>query len=356
MRDIQLGHDGAVACVPAATRQNMKLSLCLMLGFLTPFQAQLNGFWIDEQITIRLIQRWDAWEILTVMPTIQPHLPLWYLLPEVAGPPMAILVSILSLPATVYATFRLATSLGGPPAGMRAGLLVAVSPFLAAQASWLRMYAPLTAILTWGLWTAYQRRYRLASACMLLAALIHVWGAFGVAWLAYRFATDGEVTRARLAILVAGLLPAAALLATHVGGDGFTQRSTGVGHAIQPDALRVVLTPISALVGSPHMLLQVLLVLAASGLVLRRWPDPDLAVWVGLPVVGIVAASYLLHPVFRLKYFGFLAPAIAVAATASQRPTWERLAIGALFGALFALSWLQRTVPVITTRRFVFWF
>lgn len=327
----------------------------LLVGMVTPLLANRPGAWVDERVVLRLLEEWTAVELLTVLPFRQPHLPTWYLIPELAGPGAALLVSALSLPVTVYATFRLAGQFTGYRGQLAAATLVVLSPYLASQASWLRMYAPLTAAMTVGLWLAYERRYRASAAAMALGASLHAFGAFGPAWLGYRLVVTGAATRRRLGLAGLGLLPPALLVAAHATPTGFTVQSTGVGHAHVPSLLQVVMTPLGVLKGSMWTVwLEFLPALALLLVLVWWWPDRDLAVWVVAPLAAVSLASVVLHPVFTLKYFGFIAPAVAVGLVARAKPAWARSALLVLLTALYATGWLQWLAGVAIARRFMF--
>lgn len=330
--------------------------LLSLLSTLYVIQAGRDREWVDEQITRELIGRWDWWELLTVLPLYQPHYPTYYLLPELAGWEATIVVSMVSLPVTVYATCRAAQSVHDSfHAGALAGVFVATSPYLGTQATWIRMYAPMTALLSVGLWLGLEERYRSAAIAMLAAAVLHVFGAFGAFWLAI-IAFREHAYRTSVTLLSLGSLPAAGLLWLNTRDVGITQQSTGVGHGIAPGPLEIILTPVSSLVGSPHYLFEVVGVAIVSAILVTTLVDVRVWAWVIAPVCAISAASYLVHPVFRLKYFGFLAPAIAILLVSPDRDTRVQVVLVIVVTGLLVISWLQRLMPAIVTRRFMFWF
>lgn len=340
----------------ATARDQFVYGFLCWFSFLAVAVADRNPLWVDEQITRELIQRWTVWELLTVLPAWQPHFPTWYLLPELAGWGAASLVSLVALPVTVYATIRAALAVyDRPDAAYIAGVLVATSPFLSVQAGWVRMYAPLTAVLTVGFWLGLDARYRQAAVAMLAASLMHVFGAFGAVWLALHAFRRGR-RRLAVGVGIAGCLPAFLLLALNTTSEGVTAQSTGMGHGITPGLLEVVLTPVSSLLGSPHTSIQVVGVLVVTLLLLVPYSDRRVVSWILLPVVGIPLASMLVHPVFRLKYYGFVAPGVALLVAHPRRSRWHQAAVSAVIVGLLLLMWLQRQIPVLVTRRFIFWF
>jgi len=346
----------AVSRLSSLSRENWEQVWLCLVSVAAARLADRQQYWIDEKITRELVHRWTAWELLTVLPQYQPHLPTWYLLPEYAGVGVTLLVSLAALPVTVYAAIRAAqTVYGDANAGFLAGSLTAVSPFLATQAGWLRMYAPVTAFLSLGLWLTLDDRYRAAAIPVVTACFLHPFAVFGAVWFAGVALRDRD-TVAGLATLTVGGLPTVLLVAINTSSTGLTQQSTGVGHGIAPSLLKIVLTPVSSLVGTPHYQFQIAAALAATLVLLWPLPDRRIAAWILLPVVGIPAASYLLHPVFRLKYFGFVAPAVAVLCANPQRSQQNKIILAGSIGLLLLLSWLFRPAPAIVSRRFMFWF
>lgn len=339
-----------------AYRCNISYGLLYGISLILVQFADRGQHWVDEQITRELIHRWNVWELLTVLPLHQPHYPTFYLLPELAGWQATRFVSLLALPVTVAATARAARALDYPPrAAFLAAALVATSPYLAVQASWIRMYAPLTALLTVGFWLALASSYRRATVVMMAAAVLHPFGAFGPVWLALNLARRHR-WRSAAGIGVLGCLPAGLFVALRTGGRAINTRTTGMGHGIEPSVVELALTPVSSVVGSPHLLVQVTAVAGLTLLLLFPRGDVRVWAWVLLPVVGISLASYLVHPVFRLKYFGFIAPAVAVLAADPQRGRYHRGLIGLYFAGLLVVSWVLRSAPTIVSRRFIFWF
>lgn len=323
-----------------------------LLAVVTPLLADETAYWRDEEIVVELTQAHDVWGFLVGWPQWPPHFPTWFVLPELAGYDVAVAVSVLSLPATVYPTYLVGRRYGDAWTGLGAASLVAISPYLATQASWLRMYGPLTALLTWGLWLGLAARWRRAGGCMAAAALVHPFGALGAAWLTLWLLVRGGHTRA-LRIVGLGMLPAAGVLVGVLArGMAFTNGTTGIFHGIAPGVVRLALLPLSTLAGTPHTLLQITLMLVATGLLaVSIRPARGVGLWVLLPTVAIVGASYALHPIFRPKYFGLLAPAVAVLVATSR----HRRLLGLLLAVLVAGSWYQRlSAGALVSRRFIF--
>lgn len=326
------------------------------VSLLHAFSLDRGPRWIDEQITRELIQRWTAWELLTVLPLHQPHLPTYYFLPEFAGWHATVAVSLVSLPVTVLAGAAAARAhyQSDTAAVITAGL-IAVSPYLAVQSTWIRMYAPLTALLTVGLWLGLDGQRWRATVVMLAAALLHPFAVFGGLWLSLLALKD---QRWRLGAVTAVLacLPSLALVAVTTGGREISTRTTGMGHGIEPGLLKLVLTPVASLTGSPHASYQVAGVLAVTALLV--WPRPDwrLLAWIVLPGAGLAVAS-MVHPVFRLKYYGFVAPAVAIVAANPRRTGWHRRSVlWVLVGLMAVAVFFRFAGGGVVTRRFLFGF
>lgn len=320
------------------------------IAFFAVGLADVESFWVDERIARDLITGHSTLELLTTLPTWPPHFPTWFAFASVVGIPAALFVSQLAHVATVYPTFRLGEAVASERAGLVAAAWVALSPYLAAQAGWLRMYGVLTALLTWTLWWGYSRQWARAAVAAVAAALVHPFGVFGGLWLAL---VGGGRWRRRFLLALA---PAAVAGAYVLSQQGLSVGPTGVHHGIAPGALRIVLTPLSTVAGSPHSLVEAALLLVATALAAVGCRDRRLVLWVALPVVVVVGVSHGIAPVYRLKYFGYVAPAVAVL-LAAQPQRRLRAVVAACVGVALGLAWLWRlTLPAIVGRRFMFWF
>lgn len=322
-----------------------------LIALIAVHTAQAD-IWVDEEITLMLVDRWTAWELLTVLPVWQPHLPTYYLGVELLGHVAMLALSALSLPATVVFTMLASRAVHGDrQTSLMAGVLVSMSPFLAAQGGWLRMYAPITALLTAGLWLGLRSDDKCVWP-LVGASLLHPFAALGAIWNA--IVNRGKASAAGA---VASLLPVVVLALVNVGPGGFTKRSTGVGHAIEPKLIHLVLTPVSSLVGAPHTANQVAAVLLVTLLIFipinrkRQMVDWRLVMWITLPLLLIGLASHGLHPIYRVKYFGFLAPALSIAIADPRRSAYHNLLIGLGVGVLMAFSWTGRPEGLLVARR-----
>jgi hypothetical protein len=316
--------------------------------------AQLQGpYWVDERIVLRLIERWGPAGILLELPVSQPHYPTWYLLPELAGPAAAEAVSAACMPLTVWWTIGAAEELYDERSALLAGSLVALSPFLAEQAGWLRMYAPLSALaaLTLRLALAGDGRSALPS---LAAAALHPFGSLLVAW-------NAAVSRDRAsgAGLAAAGLAAAAYAVLKLTKTGDTPGrppmvdKTGVGHGVVPPLYELLSAPAAALGGSPRFRAGV----AGAVLVgaVAAHTDRRVAAWAWGPPLAIAAASALVHPVWELKYMGMVAPAVAVGVADPRSGRWRQAAVAVLV-VWYALNYWLSTLGAPLAHRAYFWF
>lgn len=322
------------------------------VGLLAVLLGDRADPWGDEHITIRLVEQFTPWEILTVLPTRQPHLPIWYLLPEFAGWEVTAAISAVALPVTVYATVRAGRVLYGHRPALMAGALVALSPFLVEQAGWMRMYAPLTALMALGLWFTLESRWRAAAGSLLAAAAIHVFGWFGPAWLSIVTARDRP--RFAVGLLFAGSIPGLFLASVkHLPSAGLSTQTTNMGHGRLLTYIDMGLIPTLSLSGAfiPVWFIPGIIVL--SGLIFYR-SNPTLQQFVALPILGISAATWFLHPVYVIKYFGFVAPAVALMAVDPEKNIRKRLIILVALSSLYALSWSMILNQSFIARRIVF--
>jgi hypothetical protein len=152
-------------------------------------------------------------------------------------------------------------------------------------------------------------------------------------------------------------VPTLVFLFVNTSSAGLTGRSSGMTHGLQPDLLKVVLIPVSSVTGGPQLVWHIALVAALTvALVLlvdyrEQW---ELVLWVVLPLAGIVTATYLVHPVFRLKYFGMLAPGVIVLFLANLRTRWQLAAVGGGLGVAVWVGWFYVVIGSIVTRYYAF--
>jgi hypothetical protein len=335
------------------------VGLGLVAALLAWLLSSIRPLLGDEEIVLRLVERWSAIELITELPLYQPHFPAWYFLPEFASARATIAVSILAFATLPAATYRLACAITTPHRSLLAAALVATSPVLAVHGGWLRPYALLWATMTWGLAWGMRGHYRRATAALLAGTVIHPFGVFGPVWLAGVQIVRGDATVRRLLPHTAAMLPLPALLAVKSAkrvGDGPLEAS-GVSHATPPTLREMVLTPVAALVGAPQRVGYILIVGAITVGVVAFYRHRDhweIAFWIVPPIVAIAGASYLLHPVWGLKYFGMLAPPAACIAVSAPRSRRALVAITAGVLSMSCVGWFYAVECIPIARGFPF--
>lgn len=313
-----------------------------------------RGLWGDERHVLENIASWTPVELVTELPQRKAHFPTWYFVPELLGFDVTLWLSLLAAPVAVYATLRAGEVLFDRRSALLAGGLMTLSPFLAEQSGWLRMYAPLTAVMAVGLWLSLERRWRAAAMACVAASTLHVFGWFAPAWLAA--VSIRERPRYAAGVLAAGSAPNVVLFAYKglLNGAASTS-STNVSHGVAPSLLKATLAPLAALTGGVGLgWLYVPAAVLAFALVLYP-ADRRLLAWVGLPTVGIALGSYLFWPVFVIKYYGFVAPAMALLAVDTRKPRRQRATVVGSMALLMALSWIARLDGAWVARRFWLW-
>lgn len=127
--------------------------VCAFGGALRLHSLGFDSFWLDETITMHFVSTMSYVELLTELPKVQPHLPLYYVLlkgwialfgtEEQAVRLLSACVSLLTIPL-IYAVGK---RLYGFQVGAIASILFAINPFQLYFAQEARMYA-LLAFLT----------------------------------------------------------------------------------------------------------------------------------------------------------------------------------------------------------------
>lgn len=341
------------------TREDCTSVAIAVLSLVSAYLADQQQLWVDEKITVNLVTRWSPVELITVLPHHQPHLPTYYLFLDIVGFWAGSVASVVAFPVTVLATIQAGRELfTSRTRAQMAGYLVALSPFLATQAGWLRMYSLLTALLTVGVWQTLADNDRRAGACFLIGCLIHPFAIFPLGWYL------GTVYRRRRSIpfdlrhVALGMGPLAALIVLKFlrGGPGFSGFSTGVTHGDLPSVLEIGILPVSALVGAHYTSGQALLAVLLTVAMLYPLPDTRILTYSVLPVAGVIGVSYLLHPVFQPKYFGFIAPAVALLLVHPRRSWVHRYVLGILTAGLLATMWVWRVYGFAVTRYYALLF
>lgn len=338
----------------------------VLLGVLigvTAFSADFIVFgtpYVDSRITMDLIHRYDVWGILLNLPIRQPHYPTWYFLPELLGFDVTLLLNSAFFTVSSLLVVLTARRLYGSYFSQYfAAALITFSPFMATQAGWLRMYAPLSALVAAAIYLKTTDRRIPALVFSLLAAVVHPFGIFIAMWTALWLWGRSE---RRLAGVLATLpvLWGAAFIALNYLSiyrvDGEASLSNGLSYTggNAPGLLEIVVAPVSSLTGSPVVASHVALALIITVIVLASGPRRDLLLLISGSVLSITVASYLLVPVFKLKYMAVISPAVALVLVDDKRPVRWQVVIVAGLAALYLIGWVYRHERALNIRSFVF--
>lgn len=327
------------------------------MGVVSTFIAENERLWVDEVITVSIIQRMGYWKILTTVPINQPHLPTYYLFLETVGPWLGHIASIVALPVTAILTVWTGYELFEDRFRAHiAGVFVATSPFLARQATWLRMYSILIAIMTVGLYLGIKSEYRQSAIAFTVAAFVHPFALLGMGWLLLVSWLDTGRIKIKFRWLILSVIPTVTLVLVKLLFDGNESAPTDVTHGTVPGIIKTVLLPMTALLGSKYLFSQAVLAVVLFGLLLHPLPDKRLVLYIAVPIIGIIGATVIIHPVFRPKYFGMIAPAVALVAVQKRELPYQEWYIGMLFAVLYASMWLWTGSGSIVTRYYQFYF
>lgn len=355
------------------TGQPRLLYLVVALGAaLRLYGLGAESFWIDEVASLRYITGRTVLEVITEVPHIDRHPPLYYALLRGwidlvgTGETAVRLLSATVGIATIPALYGVGARLFDRRVGVVSAGLLAVSRFHVHYSQTARMYSLLAfgAVCSmyflvrlrtrssWPLWAGYV-------GATVVTATAHAFGVFVVAAQAgYVCLTalvndDGSaiplrrwlgaqaVVGAVAAPLSVGLVLQAVTLSE--GGD------VNVGWIPEPTLMRVLttvgsyLTPETAAIGLVAVSIAgVLLAVDGSRLSPDRERSALVSLWFLLPIVGPLVLSYLVAPLFVARYTIAAVPALflGIAATARRTASAEIRAISLALVVLALLSGL----------------
>lgn len=315
-----------------------RLHLLALLGVATV----LRGFYLstpaltDEAITVAFSWEFSTAEMVTKLPLLQPHPPLYYLIADavtVLGGGVVALrwLSVVAGVATVGAVYHLGVGRHSHRAGLFAAALVSISPLHIGVSRLARMYA-LVGLLTMVSWWALYRLQRrpswprVAAYAAATVALVwtHYFGLFivgsQVAWIGMR-TWRREASAAEWKALVtvgAGAAPLLRyLVPLAVGGSGGGGGPGSIIGLPQPGPVMLVRTVGSLVVGwdiatitlaNPATAIGLGGVvlwgggIARSGMDISLPTDEPLWFWAVVPVVIAIAVSATVRPIFRPRY------------------------------------------------------
>lgn len=306
---------------------------------------------IDEAITLQLVHKWTAIELLTRLPLVQPHFPTYYLLLDGAvslGPaiPVARFISVIAGVATVPVVYALGTVYDSRTTGTVTALFIALSPWHIELSQMIRMYALLGFVtaLSWLFLELFLRdggRWRWGYLLSAMAmTYVHYIGAVSlVAQLAvavYRSHRTPSVSNRgfRVAIYAGiGAIPALAWGGLRVlWAMGIAAPQVGPNAQSQPiitgeyplTAAQFIRLPFKYLAGelvfNRLVFLSILLLVATLAIFYLETTSEltletglPLGAWIGLPFLAGVVVSETVVPTLRPRYFVGAIPAIAIA-------------------------------------------
>lgn len=345
-----------------------------------------EALWVDETITLYFVQAMSYPELLVELPTLQPHLPLFYVLLKawtsvVGETPMAAraLAATFST-GTIVGLYLVGRDLYDRETGGVAAFILAINPFYIHFGTFTRMYsllACLTVFSMWGFIRVRQTGTRRTAAVYCVATTLLVWTHYFallvplaqiVVLLHDHWKAESRPVRGWQclgAVTPAILLSGSVILAKLSGGVGVgsarevthiatapTVVDIARGHVRllelftwtyqnYPDAVTILL---NALAVAPAA---VAVLLAIRG---YRRRDRLPVAWYSLPVIALIAASYLIKPVWQPKYLGFAGLGlILLMAKGIHRPTprQQMLLLGLLgVGLVLPLSMAVTTPQV----------
>lgn len=324
----------------------------------------------DENITYEMVRRFGPLEMLTEIPRVQPHFPLYYIFLDVWGMVFPLesarYVSTLAGATTPVVVFVWARNHLPEWRAFLAGLLVTISPLLAIQSRWVRMYALLTLAVVLSWWCAWRYLHENSRGVTYgLSALVvvglHPFGiAVVVAQLLWLSIEQYQTTwkpwfRGIVGILsLCASVPAVYLLARVAGVQGtgtIEPQHMHIQYASRP-VLRAVVLPLTTVIGTLYHWLFVALAVALVA-VYGYWSTQErlwhskrgrmLLCWI-LASLAVLYVGHAIRPILMLKYIGWLGPAVALLVAAVTPPSNRgSLAIGAIVGMAatnLLLGWL----------------
>jgi hypothetical protein len=237
--------------------------------------------------------------------------------------------------------------------------LVVFSPFMAAQAGWLRMYAPLSALVAAAVYFKIAERSTPAAVAALLAAAVHPFGAFIAIWVALWLLLDGRAGAAASVAFVPSAMALTYLAFNYfevyaVGADLSLTNGLSYTGGTAPGLLDVLVVPVASLAGSPMTAPHVLLALIIGAVAFSSGPREGLRLLVAGSVLSIAAASHLILPVFKLKYMAVVSPVMALLLADDDRDTRQRAAVVAGMAILYSVGWVYRYSRALNIRSLVF--
>ena len=327
--------------------------LCILALLLRSFRLTDESLWIDEQFMVQMATHYTLGELIFEVPMFEPHPPLfnvfmWFWV-DIGGSTAlwmrstSVMFSVLTVPVLYF----LARRLFSRDVAALTSLLFVISPFQIWHAQDARMYAllVLATVSSWYLlFSLKDRRRGLTLAAYLLTAVFlgytHVYGLFiifsqflAAVWWLWR---TNETTSFNLRWILGTYLTVGLLIAPWIGillRRVFVPDPTfddPAGWLVPPGSVDIIETvrihalgatrskaPYDHLPEAPALLTIVLIVpflFVIGGWFLEaiREHESELVVillWIAIPVVLPFLLSYLVQPMYELRYTIVAAPA-----------------------------------------------
>ncbi|WP_193767671.1 glycosyltransferase family 39 protein [Halorientalis pallida] len=300
----------------------------------------VESIWVDEAITLRFVRNHGPLELLWVIPSKQPHLPPYYVFLDVWVALVGTSATAVRFPSAVFGIlslpvlYLLGRDLFDRPTGLVATLVFAVAPFQLYYAQETRMYSLWTVLTLCSflafLWLRRRPTRRLAAGYVvatLSTAAVHPFGLFVVVTQGLVLLVDnllagdgieiGELTALERAQAACWALLAPILV---VGVLKLESAVAGFNFISPPGPGRVAGTVVEYFTTASGTAALAVAALVAVGVALALRSRPFgrerrlLIVWALVPVLGLVAVSYLVTPLFWERY------------TITATPAWVLLA------------------------------
>lgn len=342
-------------------RHGVAVAGVVLLGaILRLYELGTESLWVDEIITLRFIRNYSPGELLWVIPAKQPHLPLYYMVLDAWTALAGTAEPALRFPSAVFGIlclpllYLVGRRLFDRQTGLVATLLLAISPFHLYYAQETRMYSLLTAATLVSFLFLLRLRETASRANVagyitgtVVTLAVHPFGflvlvaqslALGIEYVRadehHRQQRLTHVTKVNMACC--GMLVPILV----IGAKKASGAVSGFVFISPPNLMDVVWTVheyFTTTAGPDTMAVAILGGVAVGLAFLRRRLDSErvlLLSWMLVPVLTLVAVSYLVTPLFWDRYTIAASPAWFLAVALGITGLERRHARYALAGLL----------------------
>lgn len=314
----------------------------------------------------RLLLEWvttQPWSRVALSTHIKfPHYPPYYLVVKAWGSILPVetvrVVSVAASVGTLLVTYDIGRRRWGRYVGGVAVVLLALSPLFAIQSHWIRPYPIFALLVCLSWWCILRERVRWV-AWATVATLVVWWHLFGVVfvgaqlvWLAYQRTWHWPA----LAAVVANMAASGVLILGRIqGAGGLRSGGRNITHVTTPPGIvDLLVTPGALVMGGFGFSVQAVAIVVVSAMALlglRR--RPALALWVGVPLLSVAVGS-MIEPVYQLKYFSAVAPAVVLAISAWLRQ-YGTAAVVFTLAPVVLVQIVTRLSEVAASNKGAFW-